>query len=235
MATPKPVLTYLDARMLAEPVRLALFIGEVDFEDERIDYAEVARRRDAGLLPFGQVPVLTLKGEKLTQSGALLRWAGKQSDLLPASDELYCDSIECALADVRTLLRPLWYSNVLGRHPLTGSATAESMISLTEAQLEATASSLNDEILPLKFQALERNIKGDFFCGDNMTVCDISWYCICIGLLQNFYCPKVNADKVLRDCPKLVAIAFAVHDHPRVALWNRQHNYDEPFVHPRRP
>ncbi|KAJ1491165.1 hypothetical protein T484DRAFT_1775666 [Baffinella frigidus] len=47
-------ITYLDIKGLAEPVRLALTVGGVAFEDRRVGYDEVARLRAAGELPFGQ-------------------------------------------------------------------------------------------------------------------------------------------------------------------------------------
>ena len=37
----RPVLTYFDFKGSAEAIRLALFIGGVDFEDERVTYADV--------------------------------------------------------------------------------------------------------------------------------------------------------------------------------------------------
>ena len=37
----RPVLTYFNFKGSAEVIRLALFIGGVDFEDERITYADV--------------------------------------------------------------------------------------------------------------------------------------------------------------------------------------------------
>ena len=37
----RPVLTYFNFKGSAEAIRLALFIGGVDFEDERITYADV--------------------------------------------------------------------------------------------------------------------------------------------------------------------------------------------------
>ena len=49
------ILTVLFAKGLAEPVRLALAVGEIAFEDRRVGYDEVARMRAAGELPFGQV------------------------------------------------------------------------------------------------------------------------------------------------------------------------------------
>ena len=218
------VLTYLDARMLAEPIRLALWVGEVAFEDERISYDEVQKRRAAGALPFGQVPVLTVNGQTYSQSAALLRWAGKRAGLFKnETHELQSDAIEAALADLRVLYRPLWYKNVLGRHPATG--TTDTGILLTEDQLTQVTEALNTDVLPKRFQLLEAAVQGDTtFCKEGLTVCDLSWYCMCLGILDGFYCPAISPS-VLEKCPKLLAIASFVHHHPRITLWNDLHHY----------
>ena len=58
------VLTYLDIKGIAEPIRITLFSGGIEFEDERIGYEEVARRRSEGILvlPHGQLPTLQAPG-----------------------------------------------------------------------------------------------------------------------------------------------------------------------------
>ena len=53
-------LTYLDIKGVAEPIRLALFLGDVAFEDRRVSYEQVAALREDGSLAFGQVPLLEL-------------------------------------------------------------------------------------------------------------------------------------------------------------------------------
>ena len=41
-------LTYLDMPGLAEPIRMALRLGEIDFVDRRVGYEEIGRMREAG-------------------------------------------------------------------------------------------------------------------------------------------------------------------------------------------
>jgi glutathione S-transferase len=90
-------------------VRLALYHGKIDFEDERISYDEVAERRAKGLLPHGQVPVLEIDGVRHSQSMALLRWAGQRAGLYPALLQLQIDAVHESLADVNKCLNPQWY------------------------------------------------------------------------------------------------------------------------------
>jgi len=68
-------LLYFDTAGRAEMIRLAFHAGGVDFEDERVpqDQWPVVKPTT----PRGQVPTLTLDdGTVLTESGALLRYAG---------------------------------------------------------------------------------------------------------------------------------------------------------------
>ena len=76
MAIPK--FTYLDIKGFGEAIRLALYIGKIEFEDHRVSYAEIREMAKEGKLPYGQVPVLQLDGVTYAQSGAILRWAGRQ-------------------------------------------------------------------------------------------------------------------------------------------------------------
>ena len=79
-ATPATVsrvkLLYLDGiRGRAEPIRLALVLGNIPFEDTRVSYKQVGEMRKT--LPFGQVPVAEIDGELFGQSSAILNWAGQ--------------------------------------------------------------------------------------------------------------------------------------------------------------
>jgi prostaglandin-H2 D-isomerase / glutathione transferase len=82
----RPIFTYFDFGGRAFAVRVALFkaLGKDGWEDERIDGPTFARRKAAGELPLGALPMITLPdGLKVSQSTALARWAGRQSTLYP--------------------------------------------------------------------------------------------------------------------------------------------------------
>ena len=76
-------LTYLDAKASGEPIRLALFVAGIAFDDRRVTYSQIAALRDSGYLPFGQVPALEVDGVVFAQSQAILRWVGWHSGLYP--------------------------------------------------------------------------------------------------------------------------------------------------------
>lgn len=175
MAIPK--LTYLDIKGFGEAIRLALYIGKVDFEDRRVSYAEIREMAKEGKLPYGQVPILELGGVTYAQSGAILRWAGRQSGLSPEDPTLalQCDAIEEALTDIKKLLPAVWYGSILGRNP----ATKEPLVPISDAQKEEVLQALNEVALPYRFGQLERAVEksgGPYFCGETMTTCDLSFY-----------------------------------------------------------
>ena len=64
------VLTYFPIMGAAERVRLALWLGEIDFEDVRIPQVEWAALK--GQTPFGQLPVMSIDGGPyIAQSNAM--------------------------------------------------------------------------------------------------------------------------------------------------------------------
>lgn len=211
-------LTYLNLPGLGEPIRLALYINNVNFQDERIDYNEIARRRAAGELPHGQVPVLSADGMAvLSQSTAILRWASRQGDLWPETvqSQSHYDMVEAAVTELNYLLRPQWYGHVMGRSPITG----ELLVPMTQDQIEQTAKALNEQVLPAKLRMLENCILGMYFCGPQMTGVDLLWYCMGQGLMNGTYCAGVSVD-VMATCPKLVQLTQRIHAHPRVMEWH---------------
>ncbi len=172
-----PKLTYLDFKYVAEPIRLALYIGKVDFEDIRVSRAQVKKMGQEGLLPYGQVPILELDGETYAQGGAILRWAGRQSGLYPEDEKLQlrCDGIEDALSDIKRLLYPVWHSALLGHHPVT----KEFFVRISDDLRAETLNGLQETTLPYRFRQLERVLEksgGPYFGGEQMMVCDLSFY-----------------------------------------------------------
>ena len=94
-------LTYFDIDGgRAEPIRIAFHTAGIDFEDNRISFAEFGEMRSG--TPFNSVPVLEIDGAQITQSNALSRYIGKMAGLYPADDlqALYCDEVLGALEDL---------------------------------------------------------------------------------------------------------------------------------------
>lgn len=215
-------LTYLDIKSVAEPIRLSLFIGDIHFDDRRIGYDEIKAMRKRGELPFGQVPLLEVGGQSYAQSQAILRWAGRKAGLYPDELQLQCDAVEEALVDMRQILKPQWYGAALGRHPVS----SEPLVALTSEQKGEVVRLLNEEILPHRFAQLEQQLSnsgGPYFCGSQMTICDLSFYVYASGVLDATLAPGISAT-VLDGCPGLRALVERVRAHPRVQEWNARNH-----------
>jgi glutathione S-transferase len=108
-----------------------------------VSYDDVAGLRANGKLqPCGQVPLLEIDGVPYTQSNALLRWAGRQSNLYPEEVRLRCDMVEEAISDIKEALKPQWYKHIMGRSPITGKP----QVPMTEEQIKETTHVLSTEV-----------------------------------------------------------------------------------------
>jgi glutathione S-transferase len=98
-------LTYFDFHGgRGEPIRLALAIAGIPFEDERIAFANWAECKPRER--FGGLPQLEVDGETISQSNAIGRYAGILAGLYPEDpwraaqcDEI-CDAVEAVSAQM---------------------------------------------------------------------------------------------------------------------------------------
>ena len=103
---PKLKLTYFDFHGgRGEPARLALSIGGIPFEDDRVAPSDwPARKADT---PFGALPVLEVDGQALAQSNAINRYVGTLTDFYPSDAwqaAALCDEVMEAVEDINTKL-----------------------------------------------------------------------------------------------------------------------------------
>ncbi|KAH6590869.1 hypothetical protein BASA50_008871 [Batrachochytrium salamandrivorans] len=112
---PKLKLTHFDARMRGESTRLALHVGNVPFEDERVSYKTVHDPGETWLtmkktMPFRQMPVMTINGTtQISQSNGILRYAGTLGGLYPAADPLKAalvDQVVLHIDDMNMVIFP---------------------------------------------------------------------------------------------------------------------------------
>jgi glutathione S-transferase len=105
-AFPRLKLTYFGLGR-ADPVRLALYIGQVPFVDERLTRDQFNARKS--LLPFGRLPVLEIDGVTVAETNVALRYAGRLSGLYPVNAPLAAlqiDEILHALEELNEQLMP---------------------------------------------------------------------------------------------------------------------------------
>ena len=84
----------------AEVTRLALFIGDIPFNDYRVEGKEIDDLKATGLLPnkqiapFKQLPILDVDGKIIAQTGAIARYCGKLSGLYPKDNDFEAAQID---------------------------------------------------------------------------------------------------------------------------------------------
>jgi len=88
---PKYTITYFNLRGRAEVARLILKQAGVDFEDKRIEREQWPELKKT--IPFGQLPLLEVEGQKICQSVAIARYLAKEVGLAGANN------LECAKID----------------------------------------------------------------------------------------------------------------------------------------
>lgn len=67
-------LTYFDSPGRAEPIRVALRLAGVAFEDHRLKFPQFVEAKGRGDFPLGAVPMLEVDGVRIVQTGAILRY-----------------------------------------------------------------------------------------------------------------------------------------------------------------
>src|ERR1700687_4531295 len=100
-AMAKLKLTYFDFDGgRGEPSRLALHIGGIAFEDQRISGKDLPGLRH--MMPFLAMPTLEVDGKVVSQSNSINRYVGKLAGLYPKDDwqALLCDEVMDAAEDI---------------------------------------------------------------------------------------------------------------------------------------
>jgi len=199
---PKLKLTYFDFHGgRAEPVRLALHIGGVAFEDHRFTFAEFAEVRKS--TPFGQVPTLTVDGVQVTQCDSILRYAGKLAGLYPtdAYQALLCDEVMYVVEEASVKIGPTFR--------MTG-----------DAQKEARAALVNGS-MPVYLGWLQSQLQahgGEYFADNRLTVADLKVFAD-VSALKSGRLDHVPADLVEKVAPALNAHMQRIAQNPAVAQY----------------
>lgn len=199
--SPSIKLTYFPLAIRGEAIRLALHIGGIDFEDERISFEQLGAAKKAGMYPFGSLPVLTVDGEVYSQSAALLRFAGKLSGLYPKceKDAMKVDMVVDATEDL---------ANSLFKD---GSE---------KGRADFVASSIPRYLGGI--EKIYKAVEGPFLLGDTMTIADVklagwaSW----LNDGKTFdYVPAGAID----EYPHVMAATEAVLANQKVKEWYANH------------
>ena len=195
-------LTYFDFHGgRGETARLALSIGGIAFEDDRVPFADWERRKPE--TPFGALPVLERNGQILAQSNAINRYVGKLTDLYPSDpwQAALCDEIMDAVEDI--------------------SSTIVATLFLPEEEKKARRKALVEGPLPFYLDRLQRRLEergGQYFAADRLSVADLKIF-VWIRHLKSGVLDHVPTELVDRVAPKLLEHYERIKNEPGVKAY----------------
>jgi prostaglandin-H2 D-isomerase / glutathione transferase len=196
----QPTLTYFDIpTSRGEECRLALFLSDVKFTDERLTRAQWDARKATS--PFGALPIFSIEGKPaLSQSNAILRMIGGEHGLLPKDpwESARHEAVMCAVEEMRAKLGP------------TGRIK-------DPAEKQAAREALASSFFPEWCGQLEQQITGPFVGGSTLSVADLKIFVAFGPLLAG----KIDHIPPATFAPfkKLLALVEAVKAHPKVTAW----------------
>lgn len=187
-----------------EPIRLALHLGGVAFEDHRFSFAQFPAVRKA--TPFGQVPTLEVDGAHITQCDALLRYAGKLAGLYPTDplQALLCDEVNFVVEEANMRLGPTFR--------MSGEEQKTARLALVNGSMPVYLAWLQNR---LQAQG------GEYFADQRLTVADLK-VMVDVQGLNSGRLDHVPTDLVERVAPALNAHLRRVAEHPGVRAYYAQ-------------
>lgn len=204
---PKLKLTYFDFNGgRGEANRLAMAIGNVPFEDNRIPASDWPALKTS--VRFQALPVLEVDGEEISQSNTISRYVGRLGGLYPKDplEAARCDEIMDAMEDVTNRLVPTLFLTNEEEKRKAREALAEGPFTVYLERL--------GEILE------ERG--GEYFADGRLTVADLRVF-LWIRHLRSGALDYVPKDLPDRLAPNLVEHFERVNSHPAVVEWYAKH------------
>lgn len=181
-----------------EDCRIAMSMAGVEFEDDRISFADWPERKSS--TPLGALPVMTVDGKgTITQSNAILTFVGRSHGLHPSDlwEAARHEALLGASEDLRVAAVPTFYMQDDERK------LAREELARTKLR---TWAALN-----------EAEIAGPFVAGDELNVVDLRLF-VMVQWFVGGGMDHIPGD-VFDDFPKLRALAEAVRAHEGVTAW----------------
>jgi len=200
-------LTYFDINGgRGEAARLALGLGGIPFEDERIPMASWPAAKPR--MRFHAVPVLEIDGEVITQSNTINRYVGKLAGLYPDGplEAARCDEVMDAVEDIVT--------RVVATFAISD-----------DAEKRAAREALAEGPLPLfltKLQELLQARGGQYFAGGQLSVADLKVF-VWLRSLRSGILDYIPVDLAERFAPLLVKHSERIAKHPGIVADYEKH------------
>lgn len=193
----------------AEVGRIALFMGDIKFDDVRIKREDFSTAKETGtlsdgtVLPFHQIPCLVVDDVSIAQTGAIARFCGKLSGLYSTHDDVNAAKIDDFI-DFATDLTVMIYN--------TPNKTDEEKKRKARRDL-ATGP------LKRKLSMLEKNISSDseWLVTSNISIADVAIWRL-LGWLSSGILDGMPTD-LLSGFPKIRKLCLAVDKHPKIQKW----------------
>ena len=195
----------------AEVSRIALYIGDIPFEDVRIkgdDFSyikENGKMKDGTIIPFRQLPVLEVDGHIIAQTAAIARFCGKLSGLYPIDNSILAGQVDQVIdtaTDINLLLRP--------------SMKEEDPIKKLHLRKELSNGDMPKYLNYLE-QILMKNKSDQWFVGGKMTIADIAIWRL-TGWLTSGIIDGLSKD-LLKNSPLLTKLCDDVSNNSKVIKW----------------
>jgi glutathione S-transferase len=186
-----------------EEVRLALHAAGIEFDDHRINREQWRDMKPN--TPFGGLPVLEIKGKgELSQSNAILGMIGSQHDLLPQDffEAARHIAILNACEDLRCVI-------------------VRTMRIKDDAEKQKAREELVAGYLKEWSGYVEKQIRGPFFGGNDLSVADLKLYIVMNWIKRGIidHIPATSFDSFAG----LSALFDAVVQHPKIVEWYAAH------------
>lgn len=210
---PSIEMLYFGIKGRAEPSRLALTVGGVEFKDTTIEFSEWPALKSSGKLPFGQLPMLTVDGVAYTQSDALLRYCGKLAGLYPRDDDALAMSIDEVLGVIADLTSAIYAYR--GPDKEAAKQARENFVTNTGPKL----------LTGLEKVVSSKAKSDSWLCGSALSTADLQLFCT-INNVKFGHVDHVSTD-FFDAYPRLMASFNAVAAHPKISAWNESHPWKQ--------
>jgi len=210
MSPPKLKLTYFDFTGRAEAIRLALVVGAIPFEDERLPGSAWMSLKNTPQFPFKTMPVLQVGEDRvLSQSTSILRYVGKLANLYPEDplEAHLVDEVMETAEDLMNLFSPTFAIQDLAEKIAMRKSIVENKAKPLLSCLDARLAGLRT---------------GDFVVGNQVTIADLRLSSM-EAMIASGFLDGVDTN-LLADFKNITDIILKTNQVPAVAAWNRKQN-----------
>ncbi|XP_014214032.1 glutathione S-transferase-like [Copidosoma floridanum] len=193
---PSYKLIYFNARGRAEHIRFVLAYAGVDYVDERVPKERWPELKKS--VPYGQLPVLEVDGQRVAQSNAIARYLARKYGLVGADEweAMQCDVLVDSLGDLRQELLQFQKEEDLFKR-------------------EEKKAKFAKETIPFFLNKFEQTVgkNNGYAVGSSTTWADF----VFAVALENF--EQMFGGGALESYPALRSLKQRVHGIPAIAEW----------------